>query len=73
MIDHVIGGQKITSVYGHMITGSVAVTEGQSVKVGQLLGNVGDTGASTGSHLHLEIHVNDVPVDPFAWLKAHAN
>jgi murein DD-endopeptidase MepM/ murein hydrolase activator NlpD len=33
---------------------------------------VGDTGTSYGSHLHFELHVDKVPVDPFAWLTANA-
>jgi murein DD-endopeptidase MepM/ murein hydrolase activator NlpD len=53
--------------------GSVRVAEGQQVKVGDILGLVGNTGESTGPHLHLEIHLDGVPVDPFAWLKANAN
>ena len=73
VIDHVIDGQNISSMYAHMIWGSPAVAVGQTVTVGQYLGDVGSTGASTGPHLHFEIHVDDVPVDPFAWLKAHAN
>ncbi|MCU1514981.1 MAG: family peptidase [Microbacteriaceae bacterium] len=73
VIDHVINGQKIQSVYGHMLTDSVRVVVGQTVKVGDEVGQVGSTGASTGAHLHLEIHVNGTPVDPFAWLKANAN
>jgi len=73
IIDHVINGQKIQSVYAHMLTGSVRVAVGQEVKVTDQVGQVGSTGASTGAHLHLEIHVEGVPVDPFAWLKANAN
>ncbi len=74
IIDHMIDGHLVTSVYGHMQFGSLAVTEGQTVTVGQLIGGVGSTGASTGPHLHLEIHLEDgTPVDPYAWLKAHAN
>ena len=49
------------------------IAAGQTVTVGQYLGDVGSTGASTGPHLHLEIHVNEKPVDPFVWLKANAN
>ena len=72
-IEHTINGQKIESVYGHMITGSVRVVVGQAVTVTQIVGQTGSTGNSTGAHLHLEIHVDGVPVDPFAWLKANAN
>ncbi len=73
VVDHVINGQKVQSVYGHMLDGSIRVTVGQQVTVAQELGQVGSTGESTGAHLHLEIHVNGVPIDPFAWLKANAN
>jgi murein DD-endopeptidase MepM/ murein hydrolase activator NlpD len=73
VVDHVINGQKVQSVYAHMRYGSVRVAEGQQVKVGDILGLVGNTGESTGPHLHLEIHLDGVPVDPFAWLKANAN
>jgi murein DD-endopeptidase MepM/ murein hydrolase activator NlpD len=72
-IDHNINGQKVQSVYGHMLTGSVRMVVGQMVKVTDEVGQVGSTGASTGAHLHLEIHLNNTPVDPFAWLKANAN
>ncbi|MDO4024451.1 M23 family metallopeptidase [Clavibacter michiganensis] len=74
VIDHVIDGQLVTSVYGHMLPGSLRVQAGDPVKVGTQIGQVGNTGASTGPHLHLEIHVADgTPVDPFAWLQEHAN
>jgi murein DD-endopeptidase MepM/ murein hydrolase activator NlpD len=73
IIDHVINGQKVQSVYAHMLDGSFKVTVGQAVTVAEPIGQVGSTGESTGAHLHLEIHINNVPVDPFAWLKANAN
>ncbi|WP_368498546.1 peptidoglycan DD-metalloendopeptidase family protein [Herbiconiux sp. A18JL235] len=74
IIDHVIDGQAVSSVYGHMLTGSVEVTEGQVVKVAQAVGKVGNTGTSTGAHLHFEVRLDGVtPVDPFAWLQANAN
>ena len=72
-IEHTIDGKKVTSVYAHMQTGSVAVSEGETVSVGQNVGKVGSTGNSTGAHLHFEIIIGGVPVDPFPWLTATAN
>lgn len=54
MITHVIDGQVMTTVYGHME--SLSVSNGQSVEKGQQLGVMGNTGNSTGPHLHFEIH-----------------
>lgn len=73
VVDHVIKGQQVQSVYAHMLDGSIKVVVGQKIKVADLIGEVGSTGESTGAHLHLEIHLNTVPIDPFAWLKANAN
>lgn len=74
-IDHgdLLGdGQNIQSLYAHMQHGSVPVRTGDQVEVGQFLGLVGSTGTATGIHLHMEILVDGVQVDPFAWLKANA-
>lgn len=73
ILDHVINGKHIQSVYAHMLDDSMRVVVGQTVKVGDPLGQVGSTGESTGPHLHFEIHVNGEPVDGFEWLKANAN
>jgi len=72
-VQHNVDGKEFISVYGHMLDNSFAVSEGEQVAVGQELGLVGSTGNSTGPHLHLEIHVDGVPVDPLAWLTANAN
>lgn len=72
-IEHVLDGRAVTSVYGHMQDDSLQVSAGQQVQVGQLLGSVGTTGCSTGNHLHLEIHVSGIPVDPEPWLASHVN
>jgi murein DD-endopeptidase MepM/ murein hydrolase activator NlpD len=72
-VEHDVDGKQFVSVYGHMANGSFAVVQGQQVAVGDELGLVGSTGNSTGPHLHLEIHVDGVPVDPIAWLRANAN
>ncbi|MEO7349329.1 MAG: M23 family metallopeptidase [Terrimesophilobacter sp.] len=73
IIDHVINGKHIQSLYAHMQDGTIRVAVGQTVKVGDAVGQVGSTGESTGPHLHFEIHVNGEPIDPFEWLKANAN
>lgn len=72
-VQHDVDGKQFVSVYGHMKDGTFKVVTGQEVAVGDELGEVGSTGNSTGPHLHLEIHVGGVPVDPLAWLRANAN
>ena len=72
VLQHNLGGIDVESLYGHMIEGSSPIVVGQQVKVGDFLGLVGDTGVAYGAHLHFEIHIDKVPVDPFAWLQANA-
>ncbi|MEO8095402.1 MAG: M23 family metallopeptidase, partial [Pseudolysinimonas sp.] len=52
---------------------SVPVRAGDVIHVGDFLGLVGQTGTATGIHLHLEVHLDGVQVDPFKWLKANAS
>ena len=61
-------GNGYTTVYGHM--DSIAVSAGQSVAMGQVLGYVGSTGNSTGPHLHFEIRSSATayPIDPQSFL-----
>lgn len=73
IVDYVVNGVAIQALYAHMISGSIRVTVGEPVTVTQVLGQVGSTGEATGAHLHLEIHINNVPVDPFTWLQTNAN
>jgi murein DD-endopeptidase MepM/ murein hydrolase activator NlpD len=55
------------SFFGHM--SSLSVTDGETVMPGELVGQSGNTGESTGPHLHLEIHPNGgQPVNPLPWL-----
>jgi murein DD-endopeptidase MepM/ murein hydrolase activator NlpD len=72
-VEHDVAGKKFVSVYGHMLDNSFQVVQGQQVKVGDVVGLVGSTGNSTGPHLHLEIRIDGVPVDPLAWLQANAS
>ncbi|MFD1020326.1 murein hydrolase activator EnvC family protein [Thalassobacillus hwangdonensis] len=53
-LTHYVDGQVYTTIYAHM--SSRTVSEGQTVKQGQLLGNMGNTGQSYGQHLHFELH-----------------
>ncbi len=62
IIDH--GGGRAT-LYAHM--SSISVSSGQSVQRGQQVGKVGSTGNSTGPHLHFEVLINGVAVDPMQY------
>jgi murein DD-endopeptidase MepM/ murein hydrolase activator NlpD len=64
-VDH---GQGLESAYLHM--SRIAVSEGATVKKGDVLGYVGSTGRSTAPHLHWSLYVNSVPVNPLDWISA---
>ena len=63
IIDH---GAGVYSGYWHMSL--IAVREGMEVAAGDWLGNIGTTGLSTGPHLHWEVIVQGIDVDPLQWL-----
>lgn len=56
MIVHTINGQTWETVYAHLRSGSRKVVVGSNVKQGQVIGIMGNTGHSTGQHLHFELH-----------------
>jgi murein DD-endopeptidase MepM/ murein hydrolase activator NlpD len=63
VLDH---GGGMGTLYGHQ--SSMAVTPGQTVASGQVIGYVGSTGNSTGPHLHFEVRLGGTPVDPVPYL-----
>jgi murein DD-endopeptidase MepM/ murein hydrolase activator NlpD len=64
VIDH---GHGVETVYGHM--SGFAVIAGQSVVRGQVIGYVGHSGRTTGSHLHYEVRIRNTPVNPHKYLQ----
>lgn len=60
-------GDGMTTLYGHM--SEIYVDAGQTVTRGQVLGKMGSTGRSTGTHLHFEIRKNNVTLNPLPYLK----
>lgn len=62
VIDH---GAGVSSLYFHQ--GKLLVREGEHVRRGQKIGEVGTTGLSTGPHLHLEVRVRGEATDPAEW------
>ena len=63
VIDH---GWGVYTAYAHQT--EVHVSEGDWVETGQVIGLVGETGRVTGPHLHWEVIVGGVQVDPMYWL-----
>ena len=57
---------SLSTCYGHQ--SSIGVSVGQSVTQGQVIGNSGNTGNSTGPHLHFEVRINGSAVDPLGYL-----
>ncbi|KPM10769.1 hypothetical protein QR98_0093320, partial [Sarcoptes scabiei] len=73
VIDHTIGGEPRSTVYGHMFPGGVHVKVGDRVTKGQHIADVGSAGESSGPHLHFEITrglrlAGGQQEDPAPWL-----
>jgi len=66
VVDH---GYGISTLYGHC--SMLYVEEGQRVKRGGLIAAIGNTGRSTGPHLHYEVRVDGVPIDPMLYLASN--
>jgi murein DD-endopeptidase MepM/ murein hydrolase activator NlpD len=54
-IEHEIDGQKYVTAYAHLTRNGVIIEEGDTVRAGQKIAKVGNTGTSTGAHLHFEV------------------
>jgi len=67
LIDH---GSGVATGYGHLTSGGVFVSPGETVTAGQLIGAVGSTGASTGCHLHFEVHLDGTAIDAIPFMAA---
>ncbi len=63
-IDH---GHDVLTIYGHL--SAIAVLPGQHVVRGQVIGYVGESGRATGPHLHYEVRVHKVAVNPHKYLR----
>ncbi|HUQ40816.1 MAG TPA: peptidoglycan DD-metalloendopeptidase family protein [Acidimicrobiales bacterium] len=63
IVDH---GNGLATLYGHQ--SQMFVTAGQQVAAGAVIGLVGSTGFSTGPHLHFEVRIRGIPVDPMGYL-----
>lgn len=64
LLDH---GNGIQTLYGHL--SGFAVTVGQQVSEGQVIGYVGMSGRATGPHLHYEVRIHNTPVNPHRYLR----
>ncbi len=64
-IDH---GRGIETRYAHLA--SIAIQPGQHITRGQMIGSMGSTGRSTGSHLHYEVRIDDRAVNPIPFMKS---
>ena len=64
VIDH---GHGVETLYGHM--SGFAVSAGQTVVRGEVIGYVGHSGRTTGSHLHYEVRIHNTPVNPHRYLR----
>ncbi|MFD4421138.1 M23 family metallopeptidase [Agromyces sp. NPDC058484] len=67
LVEH---GSGVSTGYAHLIDGGIAVSVGETVAAGQLIGAVGNTGASTGCHLHFEVRLDGVAVDAVPFMAA---
>ncbi|AKK07394.1 NlpC/P60 family protein (plasmid) [Corynebacterium mustelae] len=74
IVDHEVDGKKLSTLYGHQDPGGNLVKVGDRVRAGQQIAKIGNSGQSTGPHLHFEVHEGGYfngghDVDPMTWLE----
>lgn len=72
LVSHEFNGEVFDTAYLHLYPHTVYVEVGQKVTAGQHIAGVGNSGVSTGPHLHFEVHIDGKPVDPEVFLADHA-
>ena len=68
IVDH---GNGYQTLYGHM--SHIDVVDGQEIRQGEVVGLVGSSGRSTGTHVHYEVRVHSTPVNPYRFLARSVN
>ncbi len=66
VVDH---GCGILTIYAHLDTFSPSIEVGMPIRKGNILGTIGMTGYATGYHLHLELRINNIRVNPLEWIR----
>ena len=64
-------GQYISSVYAHLDTIDPSIEVGDTIPAGTIIGTRGNTGWSTGPHLHFQINIFEIPVNPRTFLQGN--
>lgn len=62
----ILNGNNVATLYAH--NSKLLANVGDKVEKGDIISKVGSTGSSTGPHLHFEIKINNVPIDPMLYL-----
>lgn len=75
---HEIDGREMSTVYGHQDPGGNVVAAGETVEAGEQIARVGNSGYSTGPHLHFELYEGNrlaggTPIDPAPWVERALN
>ena len=77
VLEHTLWGQKVYTLYSHMVEGSVKVSVGQTVSAGQVLGTMGSTGNVSAPHLHFGVYTMEngysPSLDPWGYVETKSS